>query len=247
MRTDVPRKVADRLSKIALESNALRFRSINRSFFASSTDHTNLLANANVHRVGEKHGERSYILIPDGTDLELALKVDKLQLARIFADGKHIYGAKVVQRTLGTYAEVCKPLVKMALDDAMSQGEEPIALASINGLSKWVVGGIDGDHDIKSLGILESDDASIYEACVAIATGVPRPGHSVVGQGTYRDGEIGWTRLASEFVSLKNHDGESLLYEQSGGQLIGIDYLADTSREGLMEAGGAMARFRFNL
>jgi hypothetical protein len=219
-----------------------------RFFFASSTDHTTLLSNAIVHRVGEEYGKRSYILIPDGTDVELALKVDKLHLARIFADGKLIYGGKVVQRSLGSYAQVCKPLLEMALKDSKSQGEEPIALASLDGLSKWVVDGIEGQLDIETLKILRvENDKSMYEACVAIATGIPRPGHSVVGQGTYRDGEIGWAQLATEYVNLKNTEGESLLYQENGGKLIGIDHLADTSSEGLMGAGGSMARFQFNL
>lgn len=218
-----------------------------RSFFASSTDHTNLLSNAIVHRVGDKHGERSYVLIPDGTDVELALKVDKLQLARLFANGNHIFGGKVIQRTLGTHAEVCKPLLQMALEDSKSLGDNAIAISSLDGLTKWVAGGIEGEHDIETLKNLESQDTVSYEACVSIATGIPRPGHSVVGQGTYRDAESGWCQLATEFVNLKRTDCESSLYQQNGGNLVGINHLADTSREGLMAAGGSMARFEFNL
>jgi hypothetical protein len=77
-----------------------------RTFFASSTDHTSLLKNATVHRINitedpnncESYGKRQYILIPNGTDLNLALKVDKLHLARISADRNFIYGAKVLYR-----------------------------------------------------------------------------------------------------------------------------------------------------
>mmetsp|Transcript_15663 Transcript_15663/g.23731 ORF Transcript_15663/g.23731 Transcript_15663/m.23731 type:complete len:246 (+) Transcript_15663:61-798(+) len=228
---------------ILFGSTKLSSTFVKRNFFASSTDHTNLLANAKTHRVGRDDERRTYMLVPEDLDLKLALKVDKLQLARLFAEGNHIYGAKVVQRSLGSYAQVCKPLLQMALKDA-ANGEPVVALASLDGLTKWVVGGIEGKHDIETLQRLEDDNKKIYEACVAIATGIPRPGHSVVGQGTYRDGEIGWTQLAAEYVNRKD-DGESLLYEESGGKLIGIDHLADTSREGLMEAGGSMARYKF--
>uniref|UniRef100_A0A7S3PWW3 Uncharacterized protein n=1 Tax=Chaetoceros debilis TaxID=122233 RepID=A0A7S3PWW3_9STRA len=185
-----------------------------RTFFASSTDHTTLLANAKVHMItnngsGDKYGERSYILIPDGTDVDLALKVDKLHLARLKANKNLIYHAKVVQRSLGKPADVCTSLLEAALKDANSQGEQPIALASLTGLTKWVAGGIenisnndnggnssDGGENssivIQSLlKDLQSSDEKIFEAVKSIATGIPRPGHSVVGQGTYRDAEEG--------------------------------------------------------
>jgi len=217
-----------------------------RSFFASSTDHTTLVSNAVIHRIGDEYGKRSYILIPNGTDVELALKVDKLHLARLSADRNYIYGAKAVQRSLGTQAEVCKRLLEMALKDSKSQGEEPVALASLEGLSKWIKAGIEGKYDIATLKQLEASDQKSYEACKSIATGVPRPGHSVVGQGTFRDAEFGWVQLATEYVSL-NMSQEAELYQENGATLVGIDHMADTSREGMMDAGGSMARFTFDL
>ena len=77
-------------------SKGISIRIRRRTFFASSTDHTTLLANAKVHMItndgsGDKYGERSYILIPDGTDVDLALKVDKLHLARLKANKNFIY------------------------------------------------------------------------------------------------------------------------------------------------------------
>ena len=219
-------------------------KTVIRSFFASSTDHTDLLSNAIIHRIGDDaYGKRSYVLIPHGTDLDLALKVDKLQLARIFADRNYIYGAKVVQRTLGSQTKVCKSLLELALEDSKSQGESPIALASLDGLSKWVTNSAEGAAHMKQL---ENMDQTVYEACKAIATGVPRPGHSVVGQGTYRDGETGWTDLASNYVKFKQSE-EALLYGDNGGKFVDIDHLADTSRENMMGAGGAIARFTFDL
>ena len=159
-----------------------------------------------------------------------------------------------MQKSLGSCAQVCKPLLHRALQDIRSgsnqDDNEPVAtaLASLDGLSKWVVGGIEKKHHIQTLEMLrQSDDSRSYEACVAIATGIPRPGHSVVGQGTYRDGQVGWSQLAKEYVHQKCDDqGESLLYQENGGQLVSIDHLADVSREGLMGAGGSMARFQLS-
>ena len=43
-----------------------------------------------------------------------------------------------------------------------------------------------------------------WEAVQAIATGIPRPGHSVVGPGTHRDAAAAWKTLALEFCRV--HD-----------------------------------------
>lgn len=245
---------------ISLSTTAAR-----RSFFASSTDHTTLLANAKVHSVpasgggGDEYGLRQYILIPEDTPLEIALKVDKLHLARLSANRNLIFGAKVVQRSLGNQSLVCKPLLAKALNDVSSKGDIGVAMASLDGLCKWTSNALhelEGGNeqqksDIESaekvrkvLSKWKEDDDKVYEAIKAIATGIPRPGHSVVGQGTYRDGEEGWTQLAQIFVE----DGlteEGALYQSSGGTLKSIEHLADTTREGLMYSGGAMAKFEF--
>ena len=219
----------------------------NRSFFASSTDHTTLLSNATAHRVGDDddgYGQRNYILVPHDTPLDLAIKVDKIQLARLSAHRNVIYGAKVIQRTLGAPTHVCGELLDMALKDASSKGETPMAVASLQGLSKWVARGIRGEEVINSLKEIEETDEGTYEAVKAIATGIPRPGHTVVGQGTYRDGKEAWSDIAEEYIKLGMSD-EAELYRSKGATLVAIEHLADTSREGLVDAGGAMVRFQF--
>lgn len=235
--------LASTVSKLAQRS--LRHAGLKRTFFASSTDHTNLVANAKVHLIGDDpYGKRTYILLPDDTDLDLALKVDKLHLARLHANQNMIYGAQVVQRSLGTQSEVCKSLLDAALKDARLKGEDPIAMASLEGFCKWIRSGIEGKVEIDKLKEMKENDEVSYEACKAIATGIPRPGHSVVGQGTYRDAEKGWVWLAHEFVD-KELSSESELYKSNGGTLQWIDTMADMSREGLIDSGGSMARFIF--
>ena len=101
----------------------------------------------------------------------------------------------------------------------------------------------------------ESDRILMLEAVRAIATGIPRPGHSVVGQGTYRDGAEGWKSLAWEYSNLaavpfdasKGVMGleEISLYKSRGGEVASIEHLASVDAEYLKVAGGAMARVFF--
>lgn len=210
-------------------------RIIKRSFFASSTDHTTLLQNATAHRIGDDpYGARHYILVPHGTPLDLAKKVDKLQLARIFADRNVIFGAKVVQRTLGSPTHVCGSLLDMALTDASSRGERPQALSALDGLCEWVVKGVEGREKIETLVKLQESDKESYESLKAmLATGCPR-----------LDSRLGWEDLAKEFIRLGLGD-EAALYESKGAELVAIEILADESEDYLRRAGGAKARFSF--
>lgn len=76
------------------------------------------------------------------------------------------------------------PLVDAALDEK----PERMALATLPGLCEW------------ARGILSSESVSLrttygqlaFEAAQAVAAGRPRPGHSVLGQGTFRDARPAW-------------------------------------------------------
>lgn len=217
---------------------------LTRKFFASSTDHTTLVENAVIHRIGDSYGSREYVLVPKDIPLEFVLRDRKLTLASIHAKENIIFGAKVVTRAIGSIEEVCGGLVDAALQDASSQGEQPQGLATLNGLCDWVVKGIHDKEDIDVLDTLRQKDPVTYDAVVAIATGVPRESHTVVGMGTFRDGQYGWGELAKEFVRRRLGD-EAALYESKGGELVSIDHLADHSEEYVKSAGGAMARFFF--
>jgi hypothetical protein len=200
---------------------------------------------------------------------------------------------------------VCLPLVQAALQDAGSQGEQPQAISTLHGLSSWIVNCLEGrikSQVLNNLLLLQSqqntttttttttttsnDDNSAAAttaadialgAVRAIATGIPRPGHSVVGVGTYHDAKVTWQALAKEYVQLsitkttpmaiktktsttsttltiqeqqqqqyyQYGSQEAELYQAAGGQLVGIEYLADQQPSYLQSAGGAMARFFF--
>ena len=97
----------------------------------------------------------------------------------------------------------------------------------------------------------EPERLKLLEAVQAIATGVPRPGHSVVGAGTYRDGMRGWVALAREYAALAtvSDDGdrrgleEVALYRSRDGEVASIEHLANT--RDVLDDGGAMARIFF--
>jgi len=109
----------------------------------------------------------------------------------------------------------------------------------------------------------------VYDAIRAVATQIPREGHSVVGFGTYRDARSGWTELAREYATLSsssssssslvdvNNDDtssrsssssssrEAGLFLNFNGIFSQVEYNGDADEAYLKEAGGAMARFFF--
>jgi len=220
-----------------------------RSFFASSRDHTSLLSSATKHRIDHPDGSKEYINFASNTSLEMALKVNKLHLGRVRVrtdpetNTTVIFDAKVIQKALGGMESVCGPLIDMALNDANGTVE---GLASMPELCRWVSKGVDGKESINALQKLidEGGDQKYFEAIKAIATGIPRPGHSVVGIGTYKDGRDGWINLAMEHINM-GHSDQGELYKSRNAKLVGIDYLADDSKDGLISSGGAIARFHF--
>ena len=211
-----------------------------------------------VHRRGdEKYGAREYLLLPPGVslkDFEQASKDSKstpLKVAALLAHRNIMFGARTFQ-SHHSVSSICLPLVEAAFKDCSGQGDQPQAIAALYGLSNWIVKciknngseGKDNDATSEILKKLQSTDIPTFEAVQAIATGIPREGHSVVGVGTYRDGEHGWRELAKEYISLGLAD-EVELYKLRGGEVVSVEHLADRNPEYLKSAGGAMARLFF--
>lgn len=91
---------------------------------------------------------------------------------------------------------------------------------------------------------------------MAVALGKPRPGHSVLGQGTFNAAQSAWEVLAERYISeqlgptpaaegLLGSGSEMALYMKQGATKVGIAAMQDTSPEGLAMAGGAMAVLAF--
>lgn len=120
------------ISRVTLRTPKILLR---RLFFASSTDHTRLLAEAQVHRFELDDGRLQYVLAAGGSDVSQVRTIPMLHLARLFVENDILQGAKVVNRTLGKPIDVCGKLVETALKDHEQTNME--AYANLHGLVDW--------------------------------------------------------------------------------------------------------------
>ncbi|CAB9510891.1 expressed unknown protein [Seminavis robusta] len=205
------------------------------------------------------YGSREYKLVLQRQDSTHPVATLRAHRNMIF--GAQLLG-EIVAEKKKSLSEVCLPLLDVALEDASKEAEQPQAMATLHGLCDWVAAQCHDDDDnddeavssssdnknaseiLHQLKIQSNDELLAYHAVRAIATGIPRPGHSVVGQGTFRDGQAAWEALANEFIDKKLAD-EVELYKTRGATVVAIEHLADTKPDYLKSAGGAMARLFF--
>ena len=123
---------------------------------------------------------------------------------------------------------------------AAAKTERPIALVRLricavgSAMARWSDETLVAEHG-----------AEAAQAAQAIALGRPRPGHSVLGQGTFKAAEGAWMYLAREHMEAN----EEVMQRCSAfkGALRGTFepvHLADTDPEYMALAGGAMAALR---
>lgn len=215
-----------------------------------------VLQNYQIHRRdkdGSQGSSREYLLLPPDKKISQIIQDPSVTAAALFAHRNIVFGA----RSFHGYplVDVCLPLLKVAKEEVetIEHGQQPQAVANLKGLSEWVAGCFESDNknDIENSTILlrlreeGSDDNSVALGAVrSIATGLPRSGHSVVGTGTYRDGEKLWQELAKEYIQLGLSE-EINLYQKEGGAVVAIEHLADRSPDNMERAGGAVARLIF--
>ena len=192
-----------------------------------------------VHRRGDDHyGSRQYILLPSFVTMAQFKAEPSVAYGSIFAHRNVVFGAQTIHEDM---LMACGRLLDVALEDCGSVGGQPQAVASLAGLCKWVANGLETEEILVQL---KKDDVVSFDAVKAVATGVPREGHSVVGVGTYRDAERGWILVATEFIK-KGHCKEANLFISRQGELTDIEHMADKHEAYLRTAGGAMSRFFF--
>lgn len=217
-----------------------------RSFSSTQSDLPDLVVeNLSVHRIQNiENGSTEYILLPP-EKYPSDISVDSsIKYASVHRHRNILFAARSFHAQY-SLEDICLPLVEVALKEAGENGEQPQAIASLSGLCDWVGSAIQGIVHSKELTRLQENDKASFEAVQAIATGVPRSGHSVLGVGTYRDGEEGWKALAREFCVQKSLSHECNLYEKRDARLVDIEHMADRSPSYLQSAGGAMARLFF--
>ena len=218
-----------------------------RTFFASSTDHSTLLETAEVHKLEDETptdgggGVIKYVIAASGMDIDQVKKVPQLHLARIHRDGNTIYGAKVINKTLGTPAHVCSRLVDAAIQDYLqnktTQNDDGLlAISNLHGLTDWVSKGLESSIDLKTA--LDGRDIEAVHRIISARNKDRKRINEVYDDIT----KTAWEKLAKEFVSSGLAE-EASLYESKGGVLEEIDHLADTS-EYASESCGAMAVFK---
>lgn len=135
------------------------------------------------------------------------------------------------------------PLVRAAIDELKARGaERVVAVAPLAGLCAWVVEHklwekLDAsapDHDPEQAGAVE-----------AVARGVPRPGHSVLGHGTFTAARPAFERLASAYVAQAigrpDPDSEAAMFVHAGGEVLGIKWMQATDDESLRDCAGCTA------
>lgn len=174
-----------------------------------------------------------YVLAGHGMDRETVRRVPQLHLARLWVeDGWKIWGAKVVNRTLGGCEGVCPRLLEAALSDVAKGGTDAEAWASLHGLSDRVLlalpaeaGGDDGDS---------RSNSSATTTLRAIAK----------NKVDSTEGKEAWEARCVDFVEGK-WSSEANLYLNHGGVFSRIEHNVD-STEYSDTCAGSMAVFRFS-
>ena len=136
-------------------------------------------------------------------------------------------------------------LVTAVLEKLRKEGcEEFTAIARLEGLCQWMV-----REEIwakRDATLCAGFDDEMAEAVEAIAKGIPRRGHSVLGQGTFAAGRPAFEALALEFATSQTHPDHELTALRDfveGSQLTGINWMHDTSPEAMKSSGGCTVSF----
>mmetsp|Transcript_21590 Transcript_21590/g.32139 ORF Transcript_21590/g.32139 Transcript_21590/m.32139 type:complete len:252 (-) Transcript_21590:2250-3005(-) len=200
-----------------------------RSFFASSTDHSELLRSAEIHKFDDERDTLQYVLAAQGMDRATVKSVKQLHLARIFvdtasstSDDAMMMGAKVVNKTLGTHAEVCGRLVEAILEE----GTASKARSTLHGLADWI-------ETNDRLSGLSDDEKALIEPVLS---------SSSIGES--EEVKAIWKQLAMDYVATGLGE-EVALYQAKGATLLSIDCDSPDSSEYASTCGGAMAILDF--
>ena len=152
-------------------------------------------------------------------------------------------GNAMIFQTAAASTAVPREVLSRVVSTAKTEVEHLAECDKIAGVAR-----LDGSHglcawvrDTKAWERFEEPERSAVEA---IATNTPRPGHSVLGKGTFEAAKEAWTTLALGFAD-RAEVGEAAIFRGAGAKLAGINWLHDTSPEALEGSGGATAAFHF--
>ena len=120
--------------------------------------------------------------------------------------------------------------------------DELSGIARLEGLCAWMVA-----EEVWNKGLMSDEEA---EAVEAVARGVPRKGHSVLGQGTFAAARPAFEALALDYAKqCADPDSEVLCLRDfvGGSQLAGVNWMHDTSEQAMKASGGCTAAFAFQV
>eukprot|EP00961_Rhodomonas_salina_P121221 1631692-Rhodomonas_salina.1 len=115
-----------------------------------------------------------------------------------------------------------------------------VAVAPLAGFCEWI-----RRESAWDSGTFSPDESASIEA---IAKGVPRPGHSVLGQGTFKAGRAGMEQLAMAYATTElraNQDSAMCMYADAGAELQGINYMHATDPDALSDCAGCTVVMQF--
>ena len=132
-----------------------------------------------------------------------------------------------------------RPLVEHAIAQCPLR---PLAVSQLIGMRTWAADALAEPITTsfnKKLRAQFGEEA--FEAAEAIALGRPRPGHEVLGQGTFRAAEPVWRKLVERFVRHSGLACDVSLFEEAEYTDMRTQYMGDMSPEGIAESGGSLA------
>ena len=132
-----------------------------------------------------------------------------------------------------------RPLMEHAVAECPLR---PLAVSRLVGMRAWAADALAEPITTSFNENLRTEfGQEAFEAAEAIAFGRPRPGHEVLGQGTFRVAEPVWRKLVERFVRHSGLAEDVLLFGEASYTDMRMQYMGDMSPEGIAESGGALA------
>jgi hypothetical protein len=184
---------------------------------------------------------------PPGSQITLVLSVENTTIgilrAALMPSGSGNSGIMIgaqVDPAL-TLSCVGEPLIAAARKELEAREvERIIAVAPLTGLCQWCV-----DEQVWDKAKLNEEQAGAVEA---VAKGIPRPGHSVLGVGTFKAAKPAMERLAMvycEQVLKVNSDSEVAMFTAAGMEPFGINWMHANDPEALKDCAGCTVSMHF--
>lgn len=137
------------------------------------------------------------------------------------------------------------PLIRAARNELKLRGcDRVVGVAPLTGLCEWVRAEEAWTKLDSTAATFDADQPGAVEA---VAKGLPRPGHSVLGVGTYKAARPAFELLAMQYAqhSLADPDNEAAMYAASSAQIANVNWMHATDQEAMLDCAGCTVTMRF--